>query len=293
MAIFKANYVRKNHHERVNAKGSVRYIQHRRDKDGEKITRTLYGPEGEMTRYDAYRMIDDASKGAYLYRFVLSPDPATEDHHHDLDMRDIAMQTMAALEDRLGVPLNWVGATHSDHAPHLHAHVIAVIPHKLYVHDLEVLRKRATQACLEQRLFLDRALTRERERPYPAFSLATYAPYLDSLSDAPEPRQGHRHGASYTSRSCEGTRSPRSPSRTAGNWGRYDKSAPFQHLPARGSAPPAYRGQSTCTCPRCHQAHVHHTRDPVHRCDACGLMLHRQKQLRLNHSRGRQLGWSL
>ena len=144
MAIFKANYVRRHHNELANAKGSVRYIQHRRGKDGEKITRTLYGPEGEMTRYDAYRMIDDAAKGAFIYRFVLSPDPATEDNHHDLDMRDIAMQTMQGLEERLGVSLNWVGATHSDHAPHLHAHLVAIVPHKLYVPDLEALRDKVT-----------------------------------------------------------------------------------------------------------------------------------------------------
>src|SRR5688572_31262338 len=103
MAIFKANYVRKNHNERTNAKASVRYIQHRRGKEGEKITRPLYGPEGEMERSDAYRMIDEATQGSFFYRFVISPDPKTEDHHHDLDMRDITLQTMAALEDRFGV----------------------------------------------------------------------------------------------------------------------------------------------------------------------------------------------
>jgi hypothetical protein len=64
MAIFKANYVRRNPNERANAKGSVRYLQHRRGKDGEQITRTLYGPEGEMARSDAYRMIDEANPRA-------------------------------------------------------------------------------------------------------------------------------------------------------------------------------------------------------------------------------------
>jgi hypothetical protein len=290
MAIFTANYVNRNENERANAKGSVRYIQHRRGKDGEQLTRPLYGPEGEMERSDAYRMIDDATKGSFFYRFVISPDPKLEDHHHDLDMRDIAMQTMEALEDRFGVSLNWVAATHSDHAPHLHAHVIAIVPHRLSVKELALLREKATQACLEQRLFLDRALTRERERPYPAFSLDTYVPYLDDLLDQPEPRQGDRQEVSYSSRSFDGTRSGLSLSRTAGHWGRDDKSAPSQHLPARGSSPPLYRGPYTCTCPRCHQVHVHHTRDPVHRC-SCGLVLHRQNQLTLNPGRGRELGW--
>ena len=165
MAVFKANYVRRGAGERGRAKGSVRYIQHRRDKDGEKITRSLYGSDGEMTRYDAYEMIDAAKKGSFFYRFVISPDPAKEDHHHDLDMRDIALQTMLALEERLGEPLLWVAATHADHAPHLHAHLIAIVPHRLSVKDFESLRNRATQACLEQRRFLDLARTHERERP--------------------------------------------------------------------------------------------------------------------------------
>jgi hypothetical protein len=212
---------------------------------------------------------------------------------------------MQGLEERLGVSLNWVGATHSHHAPHLHAHLVAIVPHKLYVPDLEALRDKVTQACLEQRLMLDRFLTRQRERPYPyeAFMFATDAPFLDSVSDLPEPGQGNsaealpalRQALRYPSRSfAPGSSrgageagSVLSPLRHAGRWGRYEKKASYQYPSSGGSAPPAYRGQSTCTCPRCHQAHVHHTRDPVHRCDACGLILHRHKQLRLNHSRGR------
>jgi hypothetical protein len=286
MAIFKANYVNKNHNERTNAKASVRYIQHRRGKDGEKITRTLYGPEGKMERSDAYRMIDDARKGSFIYRFVISPDPQTEDNNHDLDMRDIAMQTMEALEERLGVSLNWVGATHSDHAPHLHCHLVAVVPQRLYVKDLELLRQKATQACLEQRLVLDHARTRERERPHPAFSLETYAPYLDSLSDLPEASQDDRHEVMAVSRQVRRDSSAFRTARNAGNWGRYDRKASSRHLPAGGSAPPL----RTCTCPRCQTVHVHHTRDPVHRC-SCGLLLHRKKQLTLQPRKGRELGW--
>jgi hypothetical protein len=302
MAVFKANYVKRGEGAKGRAKGSVRYIQHRRDKDGEKITRPLYGPDGLMERDDAYRMIDAVKTGSFFYRFVISPDPKQEDHNHDLDMRDIAMQTMEALEERLGVPLNWVAATHSDHAPHLHAHVIAIVPNRLCVTDLALLRQKATQACLEQRLFLDHSLSRQRERPYPAFSLDTYAPYLDSLPDLPEASQDDRHKVMAvgrpairdSSRSCDpgssdgarGTRSGLCP-RTAGTWGRYEKSASW-HFPAAGSSSPL----STCICPRCQAVHVHHTRDPVHRC-SCGLLLHREKQLRLHHQKGRGLGWQL
>src|SRR5438445_8697084 len=117
MAIFQANYVKRGKTAKALAKASVRYIQHRRGKDGETLTRTLFGSDGVMERYEAYQMIDEAKKGSLFYRFVLSPDPKKEDHNHDLDMRDIARQTILALEERLGQSMLWVGAIHDDHAP--------------------------------------------------------------------------------------------------------------------------------------------------------------------------------
>ena len=119
MAIFKANYCKRGRTERSLAKASVRYIQHRAGFEGEKISRDLFGSDGVMDRYQAYRMIDEAAKGSFFYRFVLSPDPKREDRNHDLDMRDIARHTILALEDRFDQPILWVGAVHDDHAPHL------------------------------------------------------------------------------------------------------------------------------------------------------------------------------
>jgi hypothetical protein len=87
MTIFKDNYCKRGKTERSLAKASIRSIQNRRGKDGEKLTRTLFNSYGPMERLEAYRMIDEAKKGAYFYRFVLSPDPKKEDHHHDLAMQ--------------------------------------------------------------------------------------------------------------------------------------------------------------------------------------------------------------
>ncbi len=52
MAIVKANYTKSS----VNIKASIRYIQHRAGKDGQKITRTLFGIDGELEREEAYTM---------------------------------------------------------------------------------------------------------------------------------------------------------------------------------------------------------------------------------------------
>ena len=256
MAIFKANHVKRGRDATKRAKASIRYIQHRRGKDGEKITRTLFNSYGPMDRDEAYSIIDDAPKGAYFYRFIISPDPTHEDHNHDLDMRDIATQTMLALEERLGVPMQWVGAIHADHAPHLHAHLIAVVPKRLSIKDFMALRQHATAACLEQRNFLDLVRGHERERPYP---LPTYTTTIKT-SDV----KNSRH------------------TRT---WRRSDKYASLR-VSRYPSAP-----LHTCTCPRCQTVQVHNTRDPVHQC-SCGLVLHRKKQLRLTPTR-KGAGWEL
>src|SRR3954469_20210777 len=84
MAIVKANFVKRDKSAKGRAKASIRYIQHRRGKDGEAITRTLFGSDGEMSRTEAYRMIDEAKKGSLFYRIVISPDPKGEDERRDL-----------------------------------------------------------------------------------------------------------------------------------------------------------------------------------------------------------------
>ena len=224
-----------------------------------------------MDRYEAYSIIDEAAKGAYFYRFIISPDPKREDHNHDLDMRDIAMQTMLALEERLGVPIQWLGAVHADHAPHLHAHLIAVVPKRLYVKDFMALRAKATEACLEQREFLDLVRYHERERPYPLPTVAAAhrdtarTRYTGQTTDVPGLKYA-RFGQSQYARTQA-------------------KQQTHAFRPAPRGRP--FRELALCTCPRCQAVHVHTTRDPVHRC-ACGLVLHRNKALLLTREQGRE-----
>ena len=268
MAIFKANHVKRGKDATKRAKASIRYIQHRRGKDGEKISRTLFNSYGPMDRQEAYSIIDEAAKGAYFYRFIISPDPKREDHQHDLDMRDIATQTMLALEERLGVHIEWVGATHADHAPHLHAHLIAVVPKRLYVKDFQALRQRATEASLEQREFLDLVRGHKRERPYPLPAFAS------------RPRSIAPGNARYTA----GLTYPAlGNSRYARRQARAQRTHAFGHAP-RGRP---YSGLLTCTCPRCQAVHVHTTRNPVHTC-SCRLSLHTTKALSLTREQGRE-----
>ena len=158
MAIVKASYTKSS----GGAKASIRYIAHRPGKDNEKTARTLFGSDGLMGRYEAYRMIDEAEKGSLFFRIVISPDPQQEDTDKDLFLRDITEQTMQRLEDRFQKHLQWVAAEHNDHAPHRHVHIVAIVPGRLQVQDFQLLRQTATQAALAQRK--ERDLLREIQK---------------------------------------------------------------------------------------------------------------------------------
>ena len=147
MAIVKATYTKSS----AGAKASIRYIAHRPGKDGEKVTRNLFGIDGLMGRWQANRMIDEAEKGSLFFRFVMSPDPNREDTEKDLHLRDVTEKTMLRLEERLHKQIAWVAAVHDDHVPHRHIHVVAIVPERLQVQDLQAMRTTATEAALAQR----------------------------------------------------------------------------------------------------------------------------------------------
>ncbi len=147
MAIVKANYTKSS----VNIKASVRYIQHRRGKDGQKTYRTLFGIDGELKREEAYTLIDEAKKGTRFFRLVISPDPKIEDTGKDLNLREITEKTIIGLGKRLQQTIQFIGAIHNDHAPHRHVHVIALISGKLTRNDFALLREIATEESLFQR----------------------------------------------------------------------------------------------------------------------------------------------
>ena len=157
MTIVKATYTT----QKAGAKAAVRYIAHRPGKEGAKITRTLVGNDGVMGRQQAYRMIDAADEGTYFYRLAISPDPATEDTRKDVHLWEITEQTMLALAERLQHDILYVAAEHTDHAPHRHVHVIALIPKRLTKPDLAALRTAATEAAMLQRTARDVALAQE------------------------------------------------------------------------------------------------------------------------------------
>ena len=161
MAVVKANYVRRGQVGNAKAKDTVRYIQHRPGKDNERVMRPLFTSDSPMTRAEAYQFIDDAPKGTHFYTIIVNPDPATEDTHKDLDMRTITITTMRTIEEIVQTPVIWVAAVHDDHTDKNHVHALAAINRRLDTPALTRIREATTQACLEQRRELDRALSRQ------------------------------------------------------------------------------------------------------------------------------------
>ena len=158
MAIVKASYTK----SREGAKATIRYIAHRPGREGEQTNRLLWTGEGKLDRQTAYQLIDQAPASSTFYRFAISPDLRHEDSHKDLYLRSVTEATMERLEERVGKPVAWVAATHADHAPNRHVHVVAVLQERLRPDDLRSLTHRATQECREQRL--ERDAVREAQR---------------------------------------------------------------------------------------------------------------------------------
>jgi hypothetical protein len=172
--IVKASYCKRDNAAPGRAKANIRYITHRRDLSGERVTRDLFGFEGALSKDTAYRMIDDApEKGRYYYRMILSPDPRREDTYRDLDLRTLTRATMLKLEERYGRPIQFVAAIHDDHSPHRHVHALVILNgRRLTRSDFASLRSHARARALTQRRFRDRV----RRLEYLAERSASYRP---------------------------------------------------------------------------------------------------------------------
>lgn len=160
MAIVKANYTK----SLGSAKANIRYIQHRKGKDGATIVRTLFGSDGTMNRGEAYQIIDEAESGSIFFRIKISPDPKSEDTKRDLFLQEVTQKTLDTLEQRLGTSVSYVASIHDDHTDIRHVHVLAVVKGRLYPEDFKAMRETATTVSLAQRKSRDLQAERQKEK---------------------------------------------------------------------------------------------------------------------------------
>jgi hypothetical protein len=197
--IIKANYCsKKGGGERGRAKATIRYIAHRRDLDGRKVTRDLFGFDGFLDKQTAYRMIDAApDKKRYYYRIIISPDPRREDTYRDLDLKALTRATMLKLEERYGAPVHFIAAIHNDHSPHRHVHTVVILNgRRLTRADFASLRAHGRNRALTQRRFRDRVrrleFLQERSHAYrPPFPFQRRDTGKGHFYKAARPLQGY------------------------------------------------------------------------------------------------------
>jgi hypothetical protein len=152
MAVVKNTYIRRGKAGNPRAKDAVRYMQHRPERAGERVTRPLFGTDGRWERVHAYQMIDEAPPGTHFYRMSINPDPAKEDHRRDLDLREVTERTILTLEGIVETPVLYVAAVHEAHADNRrHVYLLATVPRRLNTPELKQLTAAATAACLAQR----------------------------------------------------------------------------------------------------------------------------------------------
>src|SRR4051794_30223531 len=168
MAIVKNRFTR----QRRAAKANVRYITHRAGREGETITRELFGHDDKLTKEQAYTMIDSAPKGTYFNRLKLSTDPRKEDWDKQLNLREVAKKAVRELEIKLteergeDIKLDFIAAIHDDHTNIRHVHILAFSQEKLTVAQLKALTAGATTEARAQRKDLDRAMGISPNRTY-------------------------------------------------------------------------------------------------------------------------------
>ena len=151
MAIVKVSYTR----SRGAIKANLRYNMHRPNKANERMSRVLFGHDGELSKDEAYQLID-AQKGMTYFRVILNFDPKREDTKRDLDLQSITRRAILTLEDRLQRTVNFIGVEHNaDHTELRHVHAIALVKlkykEKLTVSDWRAVRQAATESALFQR----------------------------------------------------------------------------------------------------------------------------------------------
>jgi hypothetical protein len=177
VAIVKANFTK----SKGGIKAALRYMAHRPDREGERITRDLFGHDGGRRKADFYQMID-AHKGITYFRFVLNFDPKREDKRRDLDLRAITRQTIRALEDRLQRQIDFIAVEHNNHGKNKLRHIHAILPIKLVrgerliSADFKFLRDYATQKALLQRKARDLVQQYFQKREYLTRSRASVTP---------------------------------------------------------------------------------------------------------------------
>jgi hypothetical protein len=155
MAIVKAKYIR----GKGRIKAHLRYITHRRGQDAGRITRSLFGRDGALSKQHIYEMIDAARRGAVFHKFVINFHPTREDTRKDLNLWDLTRKTLEQIKTQFGDSVPFVATIHDDHTLLRHVHGFFMVEGRLSKEEFGKIRglwKVASAEVWRQRTRLDR-----------------------------------------------------------------------------------------------------------------------------------------
>lgn len=144
------------------AAAHCKYLEYRRDEDGKRVQREIFGREKELSRSEfVEKLKEQPERGVIAHKLAISLDGKNQDTR-EIDLKALARNTMTAFEAKTGRNLDWIGVCHDKESnPHVHL-VIAGRDRngkEVYIKpsDLDILKKIADQ---ERTRALE--LTRER-----------------------------------------------------------------------------------------------------------------------------------
>src|SRR5215216_3893877 len=120
MAVLKTNYIPPRKSAKKEAVATLDYNCARPGKNEEEIVRPLLGHDGPLTLEQARRMIEEAPKNTYFWRWMLSPDPNGEENaDKNLNLSQVMKQLVKHLEGKLNRPIEFIVAEHENtNTPH-------------------------------------------------------------------------------------------------------------------------------------------------------------------------------
>jgi hypothetical protein len=162
MAVVTLEYTR----NKQEIKAHLKYFTHRAGRDGEKMTREIFTNMGETDKQEFYRQVEYAGRGTAFFKFMINPDPKSEDSLKDLDLRHVTRRTINKMEKAVGRRLYFVATVHNaDHTPLRHVHGIFLVQGHLSKEQFRALQEVARSESTRQALLQRRARDLTRTNP--------------------------------------------------------------------------------------------------------------------------------
>lgn len=166
------------------ALGSIIYYSNRRDRDGERVSRSGFSRDEDGLDVAAMSALIQGGEGQLYYRMVLSPGAERDT---DVSLKDWTRDMMLELEQKYS-DFPYVAIEHRDQTDYAHVHVVMVLDKKLDREDLDKLRDVGSELYDMRREWYEPSLTQTREpEKHIAKEYIEYSEgYIASYHDEPE-----------------------------------------------------------------------------------------------------------